>query len=282
MKRLLALLVLLVIGGLAFYYWKNKPAVAERAAGSAAEEARHALGAVGERLHDTKVAGAVKAAFELNRELSPCPIDIDTRDGGVVTLKGRVPSEQVRAMAGKVAAAVPDVTAVVNQLAVDAALAQAPSATGRTVGESLDDKAMEAKVGLAFSLNRDLKGTDITVRSYQRHLTLGGQVDREAQRAVALEIARQAPSVLDVNDQITLRAGATPAASQASGERRRRVEEALAAQSSLAAYRIEVREEGGRILLRGSVKTAAEKDLAGLLARDVGGVEVDNGLRIGR
>jgi osmotically-inducible protein OsmY len=38
--------------------------------------------------------------------------------------------------------------------------------------------------------------------------------------------------------------------------------------------------ESGRLVLRGQVKTAAEKDLAGLLARDAAGAPVDNQIRI--
>src|SRR5438094_458385 len=49
------------------------------------------------------------------------------------------------------------------------------------------------------------------------------------------------------------------------------VKRALAANVSLAPYDIQVRDEGGRVVLRGQVKTAAEKDLAGALARDAAG-----------
>lgn len=196
MRRLLALLVLLGLGAVALYYWKYKPASAERAAEGAAEGARDALHAMGEKLRETKITGAVKAAFELNRELAPHPIDIDADEAGVVTLKGQVPSEEVKALAGRVAAAVPDVTQVVNQLTV---------------------------------------GT-----------------------------------------------GAPPAAGPATGaERARRAEQALAANPSLAPFGLKVREEGGGLVLTGRVKTAAEKDLAGLLARDAAGAPVQNNLRIG-
>ena len=51
--------------------------------------------------------------------------------------------------------------------------------------------------------------------------------------------------------------------------------------SCLGAYAIDVREEGGRVVLTGRVRTAAEKDLAGLLARDAAGGSVDNRLSVG-
>ena len=191
MKRLLALLVLLAIGAVALYYWKNKPAGAERAAQGAAAEARQALDTVGQKLKETKYTGSVKAAFELNRELAPLSIDIDSSENGVVTLKGTVPSEELKALAGRVAASVPAVAQVNNQLVV----------------------------------------------------------------------------------------GAPPAA--AGGDRVGRVQQALHANSSLTAYAITVREESGRVVLTGRVRTAAEKDLAGLLARDAAGGTVDNSLSVG-
>jgi osmotically-inducible protein OsmY len=60
-----------------------------------------------------------------------------------------------------------------------------------------------------------------------------------------------------------------------------RVQQALRANASLSAYTINVREEGGRVVLTGRVRTAAEKDLAGLLARDAAGGTVDNSLSVG-
>ena len=282
MKRLLGLIVLIALAVIAYTYWK-RPGTAQQAAQSAAAEARSALDKVGDKIRETKTAGSVKAAFELNRDLGAAKIDIDADEHGAVTLKGQVPSEQVRQMAGRVAASVPDVKQVTNELSVNAALPGPAAEGGRTVGESFDDKSLETKVSLAFSLNRNLKGTDLKAKSYQRHLTLSGQVDSESQRQQALEVARQTPSVLDVTDQITVRAGGAPAPAAAApaGDRVRRVEQALAANSSLAAYQIRVREEAGRILLAGRVKTAAEKDLAGVLAREAAGSAVDNTLIVG-
>lgn len=186
MKRFLGLIVLIALVVIALYYWRNQPARDQRTVDNSVAQARNAIEKVGDKIGDkfrqTKIAGEVKAAFELNRDLGASKIDIDTNDSGAVTLKGQVPSERVRALAGRVAAAVPDVTQVTNQLTVDSSLAPAGAEGGRTVGENFDDKALVAKVNLAFSLNRELKGTDLKVQSYQRHLTLGGQVDGESQR----------------------------------------------------------------------------------------------------
>ena len=207
MKRLLALVVLVALGAAALYYWKYRPASAEAAAQGAAAEAKEALQTVGEKFRETKHAGSVKTAFELNRELKPHSIDIDATEAGVVTLRGTVPGEDVRALAGRVAASVPGVTQVVNELSVGGSLAPAP-VTG-------------------------------------------------------------APSP------------SAPVAGPAPSERARRVEQTLQANASLAGYGIKAREEGGRLVLTGRVRTAAEKELAGLLARDAAGAPVENALIVG-
>jgi osmotically-inducible protein OsmY len=200
---LLTLVVLAVLAGAAYYYWRYRPADVQGA--------REALGSVGDKLQATKTAAKVRAALELDRELASYPIDVDAgdEDGGVI-LRGEVPSADVRAAAERRAAAVPDVRYVVNELRVDPALPRAGD-SGRTFGESFDDRALEAKVKMALSLDRDLKGTDIDVRSYRRHVTLRGQVDAPAQRQLAVDVARRTGGVAGVTDEIGVRGQAAPA-----------------------------------------------------------------------
>ena len=172
--------------------------------------AREALGSVGDRLQATKTTAAVKAALELDRDLSAYPIDVDSgAEEGSIVLRGEVPTEDLRAAAEERAAAVPDVRQVVNELRANPSLAAAE--TGRTLGENIDDRALEAKVKMAFSLNRELKGTDIDVRSFRRQVTLAGQVDAPAQRQLAVEIASRTADVAGVTDEIGVRGEAPPA-----------------------------------------------------------------------
>lgn len=203
MRGLLTLVVLGVLAGAAYYYWRYRPADVQGA--------RQALGSVGDKLQATKTAASVKAALELDRELAGYPIDVDAGDQeGVVILRGDVPSADVRAAAERRAAAVPAVQKVVNELRVDPALPPAAD-SGRTLGESFDDRALEAKVKMALSLDRGLKGTDIEVRSYRRQVTLRGQVDAPDQRQLAVAIARRTGDVAGVTDEIGVRGQAAPA-----------------------------------------------------------------------
>ena len=262
LRRLFALLVLAALVAAAYYYWRG------RAFGGSPASLR----AVEGDLRDAATTGAVKAALGLRRSLKPYRLSVSTEDG-VVTLRGLVAKPDEQALAERTAAAVPDVRQVVNQIQLGASPERSDEGE-RSLGESLDDQALEVQVKLAFSLDRNLRGTKLEARSFKRQVQLSGEVKTPAQRDLALAIARETPGVTDVTESVHVigEAGRSDA--------RTAVEKALRANPNLARCRIEVREEGGRIVLRGRVRTGAEKDLAGLLASNAAGSNVDNNLEI--
>jgi osmotically-inducible protein OsmY len=285
-SRFLALILLvgLVLAGL--YYWRRSDTGARAAATEGLGNVGDRIGEVGQsfggQLRDTKVTGQVKAALELSRSLQPYSFDVDTQNE-VVVLRGEVPTEELRLTAERLAAGVPDVKQVRNEIRIGGGAAPAEGAS-RSVGESFDDRALEAKVNTAFSLNRDLKGSDIKVSAFKREVTLTGTVTGDAQKQLALALARDTAGVSGVRDQITgggpaPAGGALPATATLS-DRARAAQAALAANKSLSAYGLAVREERGRLLLAGRVRTAAEKDLAALVARDAAGIPIENTVTI--
>src|SRR5262249_41623221 len=143
-------------------------------------------------------------------------------ENGVVTLRGRVDSGDARTRAEAVASEVPDVRKVVNELQVSSGATAAPG-SGRTLGETVDDQALEVKVKLALSLNRELNGSDVTVQVYRKDVTLGGEVTSPAQHDRALQVVRDTPAVANVIDRMHVRGVAdakgagTPSASAANG-----------------------------------------------------------------
>jgi hyperosmotically inducible periplasmic protein len=298
MRRLFSLLVLLVLVGGALYVWRGRPAAVpvnaeggDRDLGGQARafgaEARDKLDGVGQALRDLKVTASVKTALGLNRSLRPYSIDVSTQNQ-VVTLRGRVDGEELRARAEAVAAAVPDVTRVLSQLGGTSGT-PAPAPAERTLGESFDDHSLEMQVRLALSLNQNLKGTDITVQAYRGQVTLSGDAASPAQRELALQIARDTASVGSVLDSIRVggASSAAPTAAPASaragasnGDRAAAAQRALDFNPYLNGFNLQVREEGGRLLLQGRVRTPVEKDLAGLLSREAAGAPVENALEV--
>jgi osmotically-inducible protein OsmY len=165
---------------------------------------------------------------------------------------------------------------VVNQIQV---MAGPTPVSGRTLGESLDDETLEIRVRLALSLNRELRSLDLTVQAYRREVTLGGEVGSQAQRELALETARDTTAVAGVVDRIRVRTAAIPVGVSAS-ERAAAAQGAVHASPHLTTFDLQVREEGGRLVLRGAVRTPIEKELALVLAREAAGEGVADAVEV--
>jgi osmotically-inducible protein OsmY len=266
-RRLFAFVILLGVAAAGLWYWSREH-------GRTPPELEAVGEAVGRRLDDARLHAAVKAAFELNRRLAPLPVRLEAEDG-VVTLRGDVPDAGTRALAEQVAGAVPGVRQVVGHLRVaPAAAAPRDPASERTLGESVDDHALSVKVRLAISLRRDLREARVDVRTFRREVTLSGEVPGEAQRASLVALVRDIPDVVAVVDRLRVTGAVV-------GGPRAAVERALRGSEHLAHYAIEVREEHGRVVLRGRVGSGAEKELAGRVAREAAGAPVDNALEVG-
>jgi len=90
---------------------------------NAAQDAKAAITNAGEKmadkLDDATITAEVNAGLAKDATLSALKINVDTRDGRV-TLKGPAPSADARARATEIAKAVKGVSAVDNQLTVNA------------------------------------------------------------------------------------------------------------------------------------------------------------------
>jgi osmotically-inducible protein OsmY len=189
LRRLVAFTLLLLLVGAGLWLWRN-----------GSFEGSQDLGAWRQRLGDARVSTSVEAALALNRRLAGQPLRVAARDGRV-TLSGRVADAERRALAVELAGAVPGVTGVEDALALAAPEPAAPG-DDRTLGERLDDQALEAKVRLAFALYRALEGARIEVAVRRRVVRLSGQVAGEAQRRRALQLAADVPDALRVEDAL--------------------------------------------------------------------------------
>jgi osmotically-inducible protein OsmY len=193
-RRLFGLIVLAALVFAGLYYWKGR---------TPHLETPKSLHEVGRTLEDTAVTGAVKTAFGLNRILKPLPLEVHTEDH-VVTLRGDVPRKEMKDTAERVAAAVPDVRQVVNHIQVTGGAEESPR-PDRSLTQTLDDQALAVQVRLALSLNRDLKGASLEVEAFKQGVTLSGRAQKDSQRALALQVARDTPGVSNVTDHIQIR-----------------------------------------------------------------------------
>jgi osmotically-inducible protein OsmY len=154
------------------------------------------------------------------------------------------------------------------------------------VGHDLHDTKITASVKTAISLNRSLRGSSIEVGTENGVVTLRGRVESEAQRVHAEAVAAEVPDVTRVASQLEVVPTAPPAggfvvgAQMSNAERVAAAQRALQANANLSGFALQVREEGGRLVLRGRVSTAAEKDLAGLLAREGAVGPVENAIEV--
>jgi osmotically-inducible protein OsmY len=105
-------------------------------------------------------------------------------------------------------------------------------------------------------------------------------VDRKDVRARSEQLAPEVPDVervlnlLEVGLEPERTAGASLENQALAAQR------ALLANPNLRAFDLRVQVEAERLVLRGEVRTSAEKDLAGLLARQAAGGPVENGVEI--
>lgn len=190
LRRLFALVVIVVLVGGGLYYWKYQTT----------GRRPRSLEELGEGIGDVKLTAQVKAALALNRNLKPFAIGVSAEEG-VVTLRGDVASAELKDLATQLAEAVPEVRQVVSHLRIATSGAAPAESGGRSLGESFDDHALEMQVRLAFSLHREMKGAGIEVAAFRRTLTLTGKGSAR-QRGLAQQIARDTPGVEAVEDQI--------------------------------------------------------------------------------
>jgi hyperosmotically inducible periplasmic protein len=69
---------------------------------------------------------------------------------------------------------------------------------GKTVGETIDDATITARVKTALLNDAQVGGTKIDVDTAQGVVTMSGIVRNKAEETRAIELARQTPGVRDV------------------------------------------------------------------------------------
>ena len=187
MKKLFFLIIVigLIAGGYFYFYQQRSPS--------------SDLEVVKEKMGDAKLSLEVKTAIGLNKNFRAFDIKVTAREG-TVTLEGEVASKEQKELAYEIARQVKGVDRVRSHIRVNPDKVEKKER--RTLGETIDDGKIAASVKSAFALDRRLEGCDIKVKVYKGVVFLEGTVTEEAQKRVAVRIARDIDQVTEVRDDI--------------------------------------------------------------------------------
>ena len=193
---------------------------------------------------DEDIQREVLAELKWEPSLQPNEIGVIVKDG-VVTLTGWVDSYQKKWAAEEAAHRVRGVKAVANDIEV-----RLPASDERT------DPDIAAAAVRALEWDALLPTDKIQVTVSKGWVTLTGEVEWQYQREEAERVVRRLWGVRGVTNLITVKPGVTPE------ELKEKIQQALVRSAQLDAERITVEVQGGTAILRGTVRSWAEKEEA--------------------
>jgi hyperosmotically inducible protein len=147
---------------------------------------------------DAWIDGKAETTLLLNTNLNSFDINTDVHDGNV-TLTGKVNSHVHKALAEELVKSLDGVKDVNNELSV---MKPESDKDSNDLSESLTDSKVASVVKTRLLFSADVSGTDIDVDVKNSVVTLKGTVSSDAERDLALTIAKNTDDVKDVVDEL--------------------------------------------------------------------------------
>lgn len=245
-----------------------------------------------ERIADARNEAQILTSFSMNRHLRNYDFTVSV-NGNRARIGGNVEDEVAKELAGRIARRVDGITDVDNGIVVDPGYVRSAAAdTTRSFGDAIDDATIDASIKYKMLWNSRTDGLDIHVDSDNGRVRLSGTAASDAERNLAVRIARDTAGVTSVDNQIALNGKTSmPAAPRSASPNgpmtdswiTSKVKSSLVFTRGVNGFAITVTTLNGTVSLQGVVDSTAERELAVRVTRDIRGVlKVDaQGLKVG-
>jgi osmotically-inducible protein OsmY len=195
-------------------------------------------------MSDLTIKQDVEAELQWEPSVNAAEIGVAVKDG-IVTLTGRVSSLTQKYAAARVAARVAAVKAVANELEV-----------GLLPADERTDEEIARSVANALAWNTSIPSDRIKAQVSQGWVTLEGTVEWYYQKEAAARAVRYLRGVKGITDKIVVQPVVSADVVKA------QIDAALKRSAELDAQRIRVETQGDWVILRGSVRSWAERQEA--------------------